>query len=268
MRDSLHVLDVILNRDGGPAPEIIATDTASYSDIVFGLFRPLGYQFSPRLADLPDQRLWRLALPGAPAADYGPLNAVARNPLSYERIRTNWADMLRVAGSLHTGTVAGYDLLRMLGRDGHPTTLGAAFADYGRAAKTLHLLAMCDPDDETYRRTVHIQLTVQESRHRLARKIFHGQRGELRKTYREGQEDQLGVLGLVLNAVVLWNTRYTDAALARRRADGHPPSDADAARLSPLIDAHLNVHGRYAFTPPVGHDLRPLRDPAESADVD
>jgi TnpA family transposase len=47
MRDSLHVLDVLLGRDGGPTPEIIATDTASYSDIVFGLFRLLGYQFSP-----------------------------------------------------------------------------------------------------------------------------------------------------------------------------------------------------------------------------
>ncbi|MHA7304708.1 Tn3 family transposase [Arthrobacter sp. TMN-49] len=30
---------------------------------------------------------------------------------------------------------------------------------------------------------------------------------------REGQEDQLGALGLVLNAVILWNTRYIDAAL-------------------------------------------------------
>jgi Nucleotide-binding C-terminal domain/Tn3 transposase DDE domain len=59
-------------------------------------------------------------------------------------------------------------------RAGHHA--GHAFADYGRIAKTLHLLAMCDPD-ETYRRTVHAQLTVQESRHRLARKIFHGQRG-------------------------------------------------------------------------------------------
>jgi hypothetical protein len=53
MRDSLHVLDVILGRDGGPPPTMVATDTASYSDIVFGLFRLLGYQFSPRLADLP-----------------------------------------------------------------------------------------------------------------------------------------------------------------------------------------------------------------------
>lgn len=212
MRDSLHVLDVILNLDipgaghaldddepvfehgGGepasPAPELIATDTALYSDVVFGLFRLLGYQFSPRLADVSDQRFWRLTPPGREAADFGPLNDLARYRISYNRIAGAWPDMVRVAGSLATGTVRAHDLLRMLGRDGRPTPLGAAFAEYGRAAKTLHLLAMCDPDDETYRRTIHHQLTVQESRHRLARKIFHGQRGEVRQRYREGQEDQ------------------------------------------------------------------------------
>ncbi len=31
-------------------------------------------------------------------------------------------------------------------------------------------------------------------------------RGEIHKRYREGQEDQLGALGLVTNAVILWNT--------------------------------------------------------------
>ena len=54
---------------------MIATDTASYSDIVFGMFRLLGYRFSPRIADLADQRYWRATLPGAPDSDYGPLNA-------------------------------------------------------------------------------------------------------------------------------------------------------------------------------------------------
>jgi TnpA family transposase len=98
---------------------------------------------------------------------------------------------------------------------------------------------MCDPD-ESYRRTVHVQLTIQESRHRLARKIFHGQRGELRQRYREGQEDQLGALGLVLNAVTLWNTRYTDAPVAQLRAQGYPVDDADAARLSPLGEPYAS----------------------------
>jgi hypothetical protein len=101
--------------------------------------------------------------------------------------------------------------------------------------------------------------------HRLARKIFHGRRGEIRRAYREGQEDQLGALGLVLNAVVLWNTRYTDAALAALREQGHPVRDIDAARLSPVGDAHINVHGRYTFTPPPEQGLRPLRDPISPA---
>src|SRR5437773_2124881 len=35
-----------------------------------------------------------------------------------------------------------------------------------------------------------------ESRHGMARAIFHGQGGEVRQRYREGQEDQLGALGL------------------------------------------------------------------------
>ena len=56
-----------------------------------------------------------------------------------------------------------------------------------------------------------VQLNCGEGRHQLARIVFHGKRGELRQRYREGQEDQLGVLGLVVNVIVLWNTIYMDA---------------------------------------------------------
>jgi len=53
-RDSPHILDALLNLDGGVKPEMVATDTASYSDMVFGLFKTLGYNFSRRPA-LPAQ---------------------------------------------------------------------------------------------------------------------------------------------------------------------------------------------------------------------
>jgi TnpA family transposase len=175
--------------------------------------------------------------------------------------------MLRVAGSLITHQVRAYDVLRMLGRDGRPTPLGQAFAEYGRIAKTQHLLAMVDPLDDTHRRAVNTQTTVQESRHRLARKICHGKRGLIYQRYREGQENQLGALGIVLNAVTLWNTRYLDAAVGQLRTQGHPVSEQDAARLSPLGHAHVNELGRYAFpalTPDA--DLRPLRDPQTADD--
>jgi TnpA family transposase len=176
--------------------------------------------------------------------------------------------MLRVAGSLVTSQVRAYDLLRMFGRDGHPTPLGQAFAEYGRIAKTLHLLALIDPIDDTYQRRMNRQLTVQESRHRLARKICHGNRGQIRQAYREGQEDQLAALGLVLNAVVLWNTRYLSAIIEHLHESGQQVRDEDVARLSPLGHAHLNCLGRYAFTTREAEDLRPLRDPAARDDTD
>ena len=102
VRDSLYILDTMLNLDAGPKLEMIATDTASYRDIVFGLFRMLGYRFSPRIADLSDKRFWRVTRPGAPEADYRPLNAIARHRVNLNRIRAHWPDMLRVAGCLVT----------------------------------------------------------------------------------------------------------------------------------------------------------------------
>ena len=62
-------------------------------------------------------------------------------------------------------------------------------------------------DDEAYRRRILTQLNRGESRHSLSRAGFYGRRrGEVRQRYREGQEEQLGALGLVVNAIVLWNT--------------------------------------------------------------
>jgi Tn3 transposase DDE domain len=87
----------------------------------------------------------------------------------------------------------------------------------------------------------------------------------------EGQEDQLAVLGLVVKAVVLWTTRYLDAAVAQLEAEGHVIDEVDKARLSLLKDKHVNVLGRYAITPSQpARGLRPLRDPAslEEGDID
>ncbi len=260
VRDSLHILDALLDIDAGPRPEQVITDTASYSDQVFGLFRLLGYQFSPRLADLPDQRWWRVD----PAADYGALNSVSRHRVNLGLVRDNWADLLRLAGSLLAHTVKASEVMRLTHGGGRPSTLGRALAEYGRVAKTLHLLTWVD--DPAYRRTVGTRLNVGEGRHSLARRTLFGQRGELRQRYREGQEDQLSALGLVVNMVTLWNTRYIDAALRQLRASGHQVRDEDVGRLSPLGYEHINFHGHYSFSPPPT-TLRPLRDP-KAADQD
>lgn len=69
--------------------------------------------------------------------------------------------------------------------------------------------------------------------------------------------------------MVLWNTRYLDAAVTALRETGEAVAEEDAKRLSPLQNHHINFHGRYAFeaTSPA-QGLRPLRDRAAPEDTD
>ncbi|HLM87868.1 MAG TPA: Tn3 family transposase [Streptosporangiaceae bacterium] len=236
VRDSLHMVDVIFGLDGGELPEIVVSDTGSYSDVVFGLLELLGISYRPALADLPDQKGWRIKAD----ADYGPLSTFARGRIDTAKIRRNWEDILRVVASIYTGTVRAYDVVTMLQRDGHPTALGEAIAMYGRIFKTLHILSYIDTD-ETYRRDIKGIRNLQEGRRALARKICHGRKGELYHRYERGLENQLGALGLVLNCVVLWTTVYLDAAVRHLKAQGYLVLDEDMARLSPFVSRHLGM---------------------------
>jgi len=244
LRDSPYILDGLLEQQTSLEPTELITDTAGYSDIIFGLFWLLGYQFSPRLADIGETRLWRIDR----SADYGALNGVSRQVVNTKLIATHWDDLLRVAGSLKLKTVRASIFIRALHAAQRTSTLARALAELGRIAKTRHLLAYID--EESFRRRVLTQLNRGEERHRLAREMFYGRRGELRQSYREGQEDQLSALGLMLNVLVLWNTWYMDRALSHLRDSGVAVQEGDVRRLWPLESAHINMLGRYTFSVP------------------
>jgi TnpA family transposase len=263
LRDSLVLLSVVLEQETDFEPTEIMTDTGAYTDVIFGIFWLLGYQFSPRIADIGGTRFWRIDA----GADYGPLDKLAAHKVKTSVITQNWDDLLRLTGSLKLGLVQVGGLMRTLQTNDRPTRLARALEELGRIVKTLYLLGYID--DEAYRRRILTQLNRGEGRHQLARIAFHGKRGELRQRYREGQEDQLGALGLVVNAIILWNTIYMDAALAQLRAEGIDVRDDDVARLSPLGHEHINMLGRYAFTLPeqvARGELRPLRTGAALSD--
>ena len=242
LRDSIFVLEGLLEQQAGLRPTEIMTDTTGTSDMVFGLFWLLGYQFSPRLADAGEAVFWRINK----NADYGSLNDIARGHINVHKAAEHWDDMLRIAGSLKLGAVRASELIRSLLKSERPSGLAQAIIEVGRINKTLYLLNYID--DEDYRRRILTQLNRGEERHGVARVICYGQRGEIRKRYREGQEDQLGALGLVTNAVVLWNTIYMQAALDHLQSQPGKIREEDEARLSPLVHGHLNVLGHYSFT--------------------
>ena len=269
IRDSLYILDAIHRLDAAEHPEIITTDQGSYSDIVYGMFAVCGYQFAPRHADITDTQLWwidtamlegELTMNARDSNGWGAFNGLHLRRVSLPAIVQYWDDMLRVAGSLATGQVRAYDLIKMMTADGRTTGLGNAFANYGRIFKSLHLLQLIHVEE--YRRMIGSQLNIGESRHFLARRVFFGNLGRLMRGYERGMEDQLGALGLGLNAITWWNSLYTDAAVKKLEAGGLGISPEIRARLSPLGFEHINFHGFYPFNrPDLGGGLRDLRDP-------
>ncbi|HCO1354270.1 TPA: Tn3 family transposase, partial [Escherichia coli] len=82
LRDSIFVLEGLLEQQTGLNPVEIMTDTAGTSDIIFGLFWLLGYQFSPRLADAGEAVFWR----ADKAANYGALDELARGCVDLSKI--------------------------------------------------------------------------------------------------------------------------------------------------------------------------------------
>lgn len=258
-KDWYYILEGLLDQETSLRPHEITSDTSGASEMGFGAFRMLGWQFSPRLADAGSATLYRTD----PTADYGPLNSLTRNRINLAIIRDRWDDLLRVAGSLLTGAVKPSELFRYLTSGGNPTPIGRALIELGKLDRSAYLATYFD--DELLRRRVNTQLNRQESRHQLARKICHGHKGELRQRYREGMEDQLGALGFMTNVCILWTTVYTARALDEIRAEGKRPSSADIARLSPLGFDHYRMLGRYNFQLPEivrGGQLRPLRTPS------
>lgn len=168
LRDSLFILDGLLEQQTSLRPVELMADTAGSSDVVFGLFWLLGYQFSPRLADIGESRFWRIGR----TANYGLLNGLARHRLNTDLITNNWDDLLRVAGSLKLGALSASEFMRTVQSGSRTSSLVRAIAELGRIAKTLFLLAYVD--DEAYRRRILVQLNRGEARHRLARAVFHG----------------------------------------------------------------------------------------------
>lgn len=103
LRDSLILLAVVLEQQTELQPTKIMTDTGAYSDVVFGLFRLLGYR-CPRLADVGGTRFWRIDAD----ADYGELNATARQRVSLGRIDAHWADFFAPGRLPQTGPGASH----------------------------------------------------------------------------------------------------------------------------------------------------------------
>ncbi len=261
VRDSTYVLDGLLYHESDLRIEEHYTDTAGFTDHVFGLMHLLGFRFAPRIRDLGDTKLYI----SRADASYNALKPMIGGTLNIKHVRAHWDEILRLATSIKQGTVTASLMLRKLG--GYPRQNGLAIAlrEIGRIERTLFILDWLQSVE--LRRRVNAGLNKGEARNALSRAVFFYRLGEIRDRSFEQQRYRASGLNLVTAAIVLWNTVYLERATNALRGRVQPVDDTLLQYLSPLGWEHINLTGDYLWrsSAKVGagkfRPLRPLASP-------
>jgi TnpA family transposase len=246
-----YVLDGLLYHQTGLSIEEHYTDTGGASDHVFGLMPFFGYRFAPRLRDIKERRLHLL-----PGQEAGPLlGGMVGKPIAHGHAGAHWDELLRLATSIRTGTVTASAMLRKLSAYPRQNGLALALREIGRLERSIFMLDWLQDID--LRRRTQAGLNKGEARNALARALFFNQLGELRDRRFENQSYRASGLNLLVAAIILWNTRYLEQALA----DMGTPDDV-ARHIAPLGWEHIALTGDYSWKRddrPAPDQFRPLR---------
>ena len=167
----------------GLVREQYADTGGGFTDHVFAITALIGYQFIPRIRDLPSKRL-HVFDPGAVPNE---LRALIGSKIRNTLIASNWPDVLRKFASYP-----------------RQHDLAAALREIGRVERTLFIIDwVLDPD---MRRRAQIGLNKGESHHALKNALRIGRQGEIRDRSSEGQHYRMAGLNLLAAIVIYWNT--------------------------------------------------------------
>lgn len=255
-REALHVIDALCHHETDFDIQEHYTDTAGYTDHVFGICGFLGFRFAPRLADLLDHTLYRVE----PLEVSGSLSNLINGRASKRVIVENWDGIRRAVASIRHGTVSASLLMRKLASYPRQNRLAQGLGEMGKVEKTLFILTYLH--DEAMQRRVQLGLNKGESIHSLARALFFAQRGEFRERDFQEQTHRASCLHLLIAAIAAWNTVYLTQAVETLRATGEEVPDDLLAHMLPHGWEHIILLGRYEFNPEEArplNQLRPLR---------
>jgi len=241
VNEAPYILDGLLMTGAGQKIREQYADTGGFTDHVFAVTALLGFQFIPRIRDLPSKRLYLFDPASCPKELKGLIGGKIRDRL----IAANWPDILRSVATMASGAMPPSQLLRKFASYPRQHELAVALREIGRVERTLFIIDwLLDADMQ---RRAQIGLNKGEAHHALKNALRIGRQGEIRDRTSEGQHFRMAGLNLLAAIIIYWNTKHLGQAVAGRRREGLDCSPNLLAHTSPLGWAHILLTGEYRW---------------------
>lgn len=135
-RDAVHIIDGLLHHETDLDIQEHYTDSAGYTDQVFGLTHMLGFRFAPRLRDISDSKLYAIGkISNSPK-----LSKLVRGSINTRLIEENYDDVLSLAHSIREGRVSGSLIMGKLGSYARQNKMAKALREMGRIENTIFIM--------------------------------------------------------------------------------------------------------------------------------
>jgi TnpA family transposase len=252
-REAVHLFDKVLHHETDLDIKEHYTDTAGYTDQVFGLSHIFGFRFAPRIRNIGEAQLFSMD----PPKEFPKITSLLKR-ISTKVILQNYDHVLRISHSILEGKVSASLVMNKFGSYNRENNVVKALRYMGQIEKTIFLIDYIT--DETLRRRIQRGLNKGEAMNALARAVFFGKRGELRERSLVDQYQRASALNIILNAITVWNTVYLTEA-AKHLEKQELLKEELLNHISPLNWEHINFLGEYSFSnskPSSLESLRPL----------
>ncbi|MHB8599983.1 MAG: Tn3 family transposase [Ktedonobacteraceae bacterium] len=215
-------------------------DTHGQNEVAFGFCHLLGFKLMPRLKNIYAQKISRPET-GKPDA-YPNLQLILSKPIDWDLIREQYDQMIKFATALRLGTAETEAILRRFTQTElqHPTY--RAFAELGRAVKTIFLCQYLQ--SEALRREIHEGLNVIENWNGANGFIYFGKSGDFATNRLDEQEVAALSLHLLQICLVYVNTLLIQRVLAEPQQIRQMKKE-DLRALTPLIYSHVTPYGLF-----------------------
>ncbi|MEJ7863380.1 MAG: Tn3 family transposase [Pyrinomonadaceae bacterium] len=210
----------------------------SIREVAFAFCKLLGFQLMPRLKRIKHEKLY--LLDKGLSNEFENLDGVFTRSIRWRLIEAQYDEMIKHAAALKLGTASAESILRRFNsyNKTHPTY--KAFAELGKAEKTIFLCQYLSSIDLRYE--INEGLNIVERWNSVNDFIRYGRQSVFATNSREHQEISTLALQLLQNCLMLINTILVQKTIEKEQMINRL-SVEDLRALSPLFYEHINPYG-------------------------